>query len=73
MARARKTPTPSDSDSCQTCRFWKEDFDPAATERSGECRLNPPTVLFDGEIGVFCAHAQTSPTGWCGGHRQREQ
>lgn len=49
---------------CVECRFWAGKID----ERSiGECRKDPPRVVFSGKrVGLLTVWPETFPDGCCG-------
>jgi len=49
--------------SCNSCRF----FD------GSECRINPPSVLIDGNSRLYTYWPRVSRDDWCGQHESEEQ
>lgn len=73
MSKAGQSKAKSpDGDTCDTCRFWVEDFEPGSEGRSGECKAGPPTALVCGE-DIITLWPCTEPEKWCGAHKPRLQ
>lgn len=65
MAPPVKGPAPRDR-LCANCLYFKPDEAPEV----GECRLNPPEVLYDVEEGCFAVYPIVAAAeDWCGQHR----
>jgi hypothetical protein len=65
MAPVSKGPPPRDR-LCGNCLYFKADEAPEV----GECRLNPPQVLYDAEDGCFAVYPIVAAAeDWCGQHR----
>ena len=65
MAPKTKGPAPRDR-TCGNCLHFKPEAD---NPDVGECRLNPPFVLYDGEEGAFSVYPMVAAgEDWCGQH-----
>lgn len=67
-----KKPPPLWEKVCSNCKHWKEETETGDDERAGECRANPPAVLYDTEEGVFSLWPATTANDWCGGFHAKE-
>ncbi|MFN8993707.1 MAG: hypothetical protein ACK5X3_08640 [Pseudomonadota bacterium] len=66
MAPKQKGPAPRDR-TCGNCLHFKPEADEPAV---GECRMNPPSVLYDAEDGAFSMWPVVSAADdYCGQHR----
>jgi hypothetical protein len=48
---------------CATCRFYD----------GNECRINPPSVLMDGNGRAYALWPRVTRDAWCGLHEKLEQ
>jgi hypothetical protein len=67
MPPSKKGAPPPRERLCGNCLHFKAE---AESPDVGECRLHPPTVLYDAEEGAFAVYPMVAAAeDWCGQHR----
>lgn len=58
-----------DIETCESCKFWKDETEAADKVKNGTCRRYPATILCD--EGVFACQPMTESDEWCGEYARR--
>lgn len=51
---------------CATCKFFIPNPAPANDRVAGDCRVNPPTTVYDQQFGQVGVWPRVPESAWCG-------